>query len=72
MLAANTLTGDSVQNSSGETLGKVDEIAIDSGFGKVAYAVVLRRIPRYGSKLFALPSSTLRVDADQKHFIIDV
>ena len=40
VLAASTLTGDSVRNSAGDDLGKVDEIMIDIPSGKVAYAVL--------------------------------
>ena len=73
VLAASTLTGDSVQNSSGEPLGKVDEIMIDIASGKVAYAVLsFGGFLGMGEKLFALPWSTLRVDEDQKHFILDI
>jgi len=73
VLAASTLTGDSMQNSSGEFLKKVDEIMIDIASGKVAYAVLsFGGFLGMGEKLFALPWSTLRVDEDQKHFILDI
>src|SRR5271170_3781370 len=73
VLAASTLTGDSVKNTSGETLGTVDEIMIDIPSGKVAYAVLsFGGFLGMGSKLFALPWSTLKVDEDQKHFILDI
>jgi len=73
VLAASTLTGDSVQNSSGEDLGTVDEIMIDIASGKVAYAVLsFGGFLGMGNKLFALPWSTLSVDQDQKHFILDI
>jgi len=56
VLAASTLTGDSVQNSSRESLGKVDEIMIDIASGKVAYAVLsFGGFLGMGEKLFALP-----------------
>jgi sporulation protein YlmC with PRC-barrel domain len=73
VLAASTLTGDPVQNSSGESLGKVDEIMIDIASGKVAYAVLsFGGFLGMGNKLFALPWSTLRVDEDKKRFILDI
>ena len=40
VLSASTLAGDSVQNSAGEDLGKVDELMIDIPSGRVAYAVL--------------------------------
>src|SRR6266576_1748641 len=73
VLAASTLAGDSVRNSAGEDLGKVDEIMIDIPSGRVAYAVLsFGGVLRMGNKLFAVPWSALRVDEDEKHFILDV
>jgi sporulation protein YlmC with PRC-barrel domain len=73
VLAAGTLTGDSVRNSAGEDLGKLDEIMIDIPTGRVAYAVLsFGGILRMGNKLFAVPWSALRVDEDQKCFVLDM
>jgi bifunctional non-homologous end joining protein LigD len=73
VLAASTLSGDTVRNSAGEDLGKVDEIMIDITTGRVAYAVVsFGGFLRMGNKLFAIPWSALTVDEDEKCFILDV
>jgi sporulation protein YlmC with PRC-barrel domain len=73
VLAASTLTGDSVKNSAGEGLGKVDEIMIDIPTGRVAYAVLsFGGFLKMGNKLFAVPWDVLAVDEDQKCFILDV
>jgi len=73
VLSASTLAGDSVRNSSGEDLGKVDEIMIDIPSGRVAYAVLsFGGVLRMGNKLFAVPWSLLAVDEDEKCFILDV
>jgi sporulation protein YlmC with PRC-barrel domain len=73
VLAASTLAGDSVRNTTGEDLGKVDEIMIDIPSGRVAYAVLsFGGILRMGNKLFAVPWSSLKVDEDEKCFILDV
>ena len=73
VLAASTLAGDSVRNSAGDDLGKVDEIMIDIPSGKVAYAVLsFGGVLRMGNKLFAVPWSALTVDEDEKCFILDV
>ena len=72
VLAASTLAGDKVRNSAGEDLGKVDEIMIDIPSGRVAYAVLsFGGVLRMGNKLFAVPWSALRVDEDEKVFILD-
>ncbi|HYW42797.1 MAG TPA: PRC-barrel domain-containing protein [Bryobacteraceae bacterium] len=73
VLSASTLGGDSVRNPAGEDLGKVDEIMIDIPSGRVAYAVLsFGGVLGIGNKLFALPWSTLRVNEDDKCFILDV
>ena len=73
VLSASTLAGDSVRNTAGEDLGKVDEIMIDIPSGRVAYAVLsFGGVLRMGNKLFAVPWSVLTLDEDKKQFIMDV
>lgn len=73
VLAASTLEGDKVRNSAGDDLGKVDEIMIDIPSGRIAYAVLsFGGVLRMGNKLFAVPWNSLRVDEDEKCFILDV
>jgi sporulation protein YlmC with PRC-barrel domain len=73
VLAASTLAGDAVKNSAGDDLGTVDEIMIDIPSGKVAYAVLsFGGVLGMGSKLFAVPWNALKVDEDEKCFILDV
>src|ERR1035437_4265781 len=73
VLAASTLAGDSVRNSAGEDLGKLDEIMIDIPSGRVAYAVLsFGGVLRMGNKLFAVPWSALKVDEDKKCFVLNV
>jgi sporulation protein YlmC with PRC-barrel domain len=73
VLSASTLAGDAVKNSVGEDLGKVDEIMIDIPTGYIAYAVLsFGGFLRMGNKLFAVPWDVLKVDEDQKCFILDI
>src|SRR5450432_4544107 len=73
VLAASTLAGDSVRNAAGEDLGKLDELMIDIPSGRVAYAVLsFGGVMRMGNKLFAVPWNALRIDEDEKCFILDV
>jgi sporulation protein YlmC with PRC-barrel domain len=73
VLAASTLTGDSVRNVAGEDLGKIDEIMIDIPSGRVAYAVLsFGGFLGMGDRLFAVPWSALKVDEDEKCFILNV
>jgi sporulation protein YlmC with PRC-barrel domain len=73
VLAASTLAGNKVRNSAGDDLGKIDELMIHIPTGKVAYAVLsFGGVLRIGNKLFAVPWSALKVDEDEKCFILDV
>ncbi len=73
VLSASTLAGNDVRNSSGEDLGKISEIMIDIPTGRVAYAVLsFGGFLGMGDRLFALPWSILKVDEDEKCFILDV
>jgi sporulation protein YlmC with PRC-barrel domain len=73
VLSASTLEGDTVRNSAGDDLGKVDEIMIDIPSGRVAYAVLsFGGFLKMGNKLFAVPWDALQVDEDEKCFILDV
>jgi len=73
VLAASTLDGDKVRNSAGESLGTVDDIMIDIPSGRVAYVVLsFGGILGLGNKLFAVPWDVLRVDEDEKCFILNI
>jgi sporulation protein YlmC with PRC-barrel domain len=73
VLAASTLAGDSVRNAAGEDLGTIDEIMIDIPTGRVAYAVLsFGGFLGMGDKLFAVPWTALKVDEDDKCFVLNV
>jgi sporulation protein YlmC with PRC-barrel domain len=73
VLSASTLAGDSVRNSAGEDLGKIEEIMIDIPSGRIAYAVLsFGGFLGIGDKLFAIPWSSLRVDEGDHQFILNV
>jgi sporulation protein YlmC with PRC-barrel domain len=73
VLSASTLAGDSVRNPAGEDLGKIDELMIDIPSGRVAYAVLsFGGFLGMGDKLFAVPWNALKVDEDEKCFVLNV
>ncbi|MGE0600043.1 MAG: PRC-barrel domain-containing protein [Dehalococcoidia bacterium] len=73
VLSASTLAGDSVVNSAGEDLGKLEDIMLDLEHGKVAYAVLsFGGFMGMGDKLFALPWDSLRVDEANKRLILEL
>ncbi len=73
VMAADTLQVDDVINLQGEKLGSIEDIMLDVGSGRVAYAVLsFGGILGMGDKLFAIPWSALALDADRKCFVLDI
>ena len=73
VLAADTLTGNTVVNDKQEDLGKIEHLMIDLENGRIAYAVLsFGGFLGMGDKLFAIPWSALTVDKVEKRFILNV
>jgi len=73
IMAADTLQGDKVVNTKGESLGKIEDIMLDVSSGRIAYAVLsFGGILGIGNKLFAIPWHALTLDADRECFVLDV
>ena len=72
LMGANTLDGNDVYNLKNEDLGDIKEIMLDMDTGRVAYAVLsFGGFMGMGEKLFAVPWSALKVDTENKRFIMD-
>ena len=72
VMSASTLAGDKVRNPQGENLGDIKEIMLDTESGHVAYAVLsFGGVLGMGEKLFAVPWNALRLDTEDKCFILD-
>ena len=73
VLGATTLTGTSVRNLAGDSLGAVVEFMIDLTSGRIAYAVLsYGGFLGIGDKLFVVPWSALSFDQQACEFILDV
>lgn len=73
IMEAKALTGDGVVNAAGEDLGKIEAIMLDVASGRVAYAVLsFGGFLGMGSKLFAIPWSSLKLDSRNSRFVFDV
>lgn len=67
------IVGVSVQNTQGESLGKVEALMLDKLSGKVAYVVLsFGGFLGMGDKLFALPWHVFNYDAKLDKFVIAV
>lgn len=73
VMAADTLTGNSVVNAAGEDLGAIKAIMLDVPSGRIAYAVLsFGGLLGFGEKLFAIPWQVLKLDTDNQRFILNV
>lgn len=73
LLSADTITGDEVCNMQDKKLGKIQEIMIDITEGRIRYAVLASGgFLGMGDRLFAVPWKALKLDRENKRFILDV
>lgn len=71
-LSASSIIGDSVTNVSGEDLGKIEDLMVDTDTGSVKYAVLsFGGFLGMGDKLFAVPLETLTLNPAEKCFIMN-
>ena len=73
LMGADTLIGNDVYSQDEEDLGDIKEIMLDTSTGKVSYAVLsYGGFLGMGEKLFAVPWEALKLDTDNKRFILNV
>ena len=73
LMGADTLIGNNVCNLDEEDVGDIKEIMLDVSSGEIAYAVLsFGSFFGGGEKLFAVPWSSLKLDAENKRFTLNV
>jgi sporulation protein YlmC with PRC-barrel domain len=73
LMGANTLLGNSVVNHKEESLGDIKEIMLEVSSGKVSYAVLsFGTFLGMGEKLFAVPWDALKLDTQNKRFVLAI
>jgi len=73
VLSASTLSADDVYNPTGDKLGSIKEIMLDTQNGRVCYAVLsFGGFLSIGEKLFAVPWDAMTLDTENKRFVLDV
>ncbi|MEH8017354.1 PRC-barrel domain-containing protein [Rheinheimera muenzenbergensis] len=73
LMGANTLLGNDVYNHKEESLGDIKEIMLDISSGKVSYAVLsFGTFLGMGEKLFAVPWDALKLDTQNKRFVLAI
>lgn len=73
VLSSSSLCSDDIKNPSGETLGSVKDIMIDTETGQVQYYVMsFGGFLGMGDKLFAIPPQAITVDTENECLVMDV
>lgn len=73
VMGADTLLGNDVYSQNDEDLGDIKEIMLDMRTGKVSYAVLsYGGFLGVGEKLFAVPWQALKLDTENKRFVLNV
>jgi len=73
LMGTDTLMGNDVYNKEDEDLGDVKDIMLDMRSGRVSYAVLsFGGFLGMGEKLFAVPWQALKLDTENKRFVLDV
>jgi len=73
VLRSSTIVGSAVRNLKGDDLGEIQELMIDVGSGRIAYAVLAYGgFLGMGDKLFAIPWEALMAKSDERRFVLDL
>jgi len=73
LMGANTLIGNDVYSHHEENLGDIKEIMLDTASGEVCYAVLsYGGFLGLGAKLFAVPWKALKLDTENKRFVLNI
>ena len=73
IVAKKSVIGVRVINAQCERLGKIDELVIDTGNTRVAYAILsLLGFPRLGEMSFAIPWETLSFELGRREAVLNI
>jgi sporulation protein YlmC with PRC-barrel domain len=73
VLAKKTVIGSNVVNAANEDLGKIEDIVLDAGAGRIAYAVLsFGTFLGMGGKLFAIPWNALHFNLKENRAVLNV
>lgn len=73
LLSASTLMGNEVYNKGDENLGDIKDFMLDVHSGQICFAVLsFGGFMGMGGKLFAVPWRALKLDTENKRFVLDV
>lgn len=74
LLSADSINGTTVENSTGENIGDIKDLMINTNSGEVEYAVlsVNTGFLNLGSKYFAIPLQAMTFDKSREKVLVDI
>jgi sporulation protein YlmC with PRC-barrel domain len=73
LMGADTLIGNEVCNLENQNIGDIKEIMLDVASGNIEYAVLsFGSFLGMGEKLFAVPWGALKLDTENKRFLLNI
>jgi hypothetical protein len=71
--AKKTVIGSNVVNAQNEDLGKIEDLVLDTGVGRIVYAVLsVGGFLGMGDKYFAIPWNAFRFDLSEKRAVLNL
>ena len=71
--AKKTVIGSNVVNAQNQDLGKIEDLVLDAGAGRIAYAVLsFGGFLGMGDKYFAIPWNAIHFNLSEKHAVLNV
>ena len=73
VLTATSIIGDNVENKHGESWGEIKDVMLNMQDGRIEYLIIeFGGFLGFGKKLFALPFSVLKLNAEKKCFVLGI
>ena len=73
LLSSSSITGTSVRNAAGESLGDIKDLMINPRTGEINYAVLsFGGFLGIGDKYFAIPWTSFTTDRNNEEFVLDI
>ncbi|MEM1269703.1 MAG: PRC-barrel domain-containing protein [Bacteroidota bacterium] len=73
VLSSSSLQNNPVFNNSGERLGEIKDLVIDTESGRVLYSVLsFGGLFGFGDKLFAIPLQAMHLDTENERFVFNI
>jgi sporulation protein YlmC with PRC-barrel domain len=73
VLTASSIIGDKIENTQGESIGKIKDIMLNTQDGKIQYLIIeFGGFIGFGEKLFAIPFAAVKLNTKNADFVLNI